>query len=176
MLAVTTWQWNMIMFCEFDCLMKPDNIQSSFFVVVFFESYLKCYNFIAGTSWVSRLWCRVLSSYFHPAVALAPAPPSRQGDVECGVRGQVWWTDTAPCHQPDSTDHTFAMNCHQPDQNAELQPVYHRTPVPVMIWSPNQCPPGLLSPAPWHHGTRGPTFCWADLLFYIDRAQPVQAA
>ena len=115
MLAVTTWQWNMIMFCEFDCLMKPDNIQSSVcFFVCFSKVIWNPLILLQVRLELSRLWCRVLSSYFHPAVALAPAPPSRQGDGESGGKFDGL-TQLRATNLTAIADPTFAINGHRPD-------------------------------------------------------------
>ena len=157
MLAVTTWQWNMIMFCEFDCLMKPDNIHSS--VCVFFESYLKSSNFIAGTSWVVSVVMPCAEFLLSPG--RGPGSSSAQPAGRWGVRGQVRWTDTAPCHQPDCHCRSYFRNKRSPvtglTRNCSLCVTEHQWMLGAagLVTSPAQCPllpAGPRTLVPWCQG------------------------
>ena len=159
MLAVTTWQWNMIMFCEFDCLMKPDNIHSSVcFFVCFSKVIWNPLILLQVRLELSRLWCRVLSSYFHPAVALAPAPPSRQGDGESGGKFDGL-TQLRATNLTAIADPTFAINGHRSPAWLEIAACVSQNTNEcweLLVWSPRQPSVPCCLLGPWHLGTMVP--------------------
>ena len=150
------------------------------FFCVFFESYLKSSNFIAGTSWVVSVVMPCAEFLLSPG--RGPGSSSAQPAGRWGVRGQVRWTDTAPCHQPDCHCRSYFRNKRSPvtglTRNCSWCVTEHQWMLGAagLVTSPAQCPLLPAGPlAPWYHGARGPTFCWSDLLFCIDRAEPAQA-
>ena len=150
------------------------------FFCVFFESYLKSSNFIAGTSWVVSVVMPCAEFLLSPG--RGPGSSSAQPAGRWGVRGQVRWTDTAPCHQPDCHCRSYFRNKRSPvtglTRNCSLCVTEHQWMLGAagLVTSPAQCPLLPVGPlAPWYHGARGPAFCWSDLLFCIDRAEPAQA-
>ena len=90
-----------------------------------------------------------------------PGSSSAQPAGRWGVRGQVRWTDTAPCHQPDCHCRSYFRNKRSPvtglTRNCSLCVTEHQWMLGAagLVTSPAQCPllpAGPCTLVPWCQG------------------------